>query len=114
MAARNPGRPRRTTHSQSYPRRRSRYLENPPRVPPDEASRLRPRLTSNSTNRRRVQMKNWKTTLLGILAGIAMVFGSAAQARSTDPAAPPITIGNLLPGIAVAVLGAVAKDHDVT
>lgn len=59
-------------------------------------------------------MKNWKTTLLGILAGVALTFGSAAQARANDPKAAPITIGNVLPGLAVAVLGALAKDSDVT
>ena len=58
--------------------------------------------------------KNWKTTLLGILAAVTMVFGSAVGNRTANPAAPPITAGNVLPAIFVAALGAVAKDHNVT
>lgn len=51
-------------------------------------------------------MKNWKTTLFGILTGAAYMF---LQAMS----------GGLKPkdaalGVGIAVLGTVAKDHNVT
>lgn len=55
-------------------------------------------------------MRNWKTTLLGILAAIAMTGGQAIQNRSQGGA--PLTLGNLIPAVAVAALGAAAKDHD--
>ena len=55
-------------------------------------------------------MKNWKTTLLGILTAIAMVFGSAGQSRLNGGS--PITAGSILPAIGVAVLGVVAKDAE--
>lgn len=57
-------------------------------------------------------MTNWKTTLLGILAGLAMFFGQTVQNRAAG--GPPITLGNVLPGLAVAALGAVAKDAQPT
>lgn len=58
--------------------------------------------------------KNWKTTAAGVLAGLLMLIGNAMNARATDPSAPPITAGSLAPAVAVAVLGALAKDHNVT
>lgn len=57
-------------------------------------------------------MKNWKTTLLGALAGLAMLFGNAVQSRQSGGA--PITIGNLLGPAMVTLLGLVSKDHNVT
>lgn len=54
--------------------------------------------------------KNWKTTLLGILAGVALTFAQATQAKQLNPNAPPVTMGTTLPGIAIAILGAVAGD----
>lgn len=57
-------------------------------------------------------MRNWKTTLIGVLGGLAMIVGQAAKARESG--GPPITLGNLAPGIALAILGAVSKDHDVS
>ena len=54
--------------------------------------------------------KSWKTTLLGLIAGIGMMAGQ----RLTDPTAPAFTAGNVLPGIAVMLMGAVAKDGDKT
>ena len=58
-------------------------------------------------------MKSWKTTLAGLLGGLILTFGPAAGARlSGDKEAPPITSQNYLPGLAVAVLGYLAKDHD--
>ena len=59
-------------------------------------------------------MKSWKTTLMGILAGLAVTVGSAMQNRSTDPNSAPVTAGNLIPGIAIAILGGLAKDYDKT
>ncbi len=60
-------------------------------------------------------MKNWKTTLAGVLGGLVITFGPAAGARlSGDKTAPPITAQNYLPGIALATIGLLAKDHDVT
>lgn len=60
-------------------------------------------------------MKSFKTTLAGLLGGLLITFGPAIGARlAGDKTAPPITSGNFLPGVAVAVLGALAKDHDVT
>lgn len=56
-------------------------------------------------------MKSWKTTFAGIAAGILMLFGSALNERATNPAAPPVTLGNLAPAAAVTVLGILAKDH---
>jgi hypothetical protein len=55
-------------------------------------------------------MKDWKTTLMGVLAGALMVTGGAMNNRANDPTAPPVTAGNILPAVAVAILGALAKD----
>ena len=59
-------------------------------------------------------MKSWKTTLLGILSGLAILIGGAIQQKQADPKAPPVTFGNIAPAIAVSLLGYFAKDHDVT
>lgn len=59
-------------------------------------------------------MKNWKTSLAGILGGLILTFGPALGARLSGLPAPPITSGNYLPGVALAVLGTVSKDKDVT
>lgn len=59
-------------------------------------------------------MKSWKTSLVGLLAGIAVFVGGAVQQRQSDPTAPPVTAGNLLPAIAIAALGVLAKDYDKT
>ena len=56
-------------------------------------------------------MKNWKTTLFGLLGGLFMLFGPRLQGN-TD--APPLTIGNIGAAAAIALLGAVSKDHNVT
>lgn len=58
-------------------------------------------------------MKNWKTTLVGLFGAIAMVVGGAANDRANG-GKNPLTAGNLIMPIAFAVLGAVAKDHNVT
>jgi hypothetical protein len=54
--------------------------------------------------------KNWKTTLLGLVAAVTLTFGTMAQNRAQNPGAAPITTGNVLPAIAIAALGAVARD----
>ncbi len=56
-------------------------------------------------------MKNWKTTLMGVLGGLFMLFGPRL---SGDQGAPAVTIGNIGAAAAIAVLGALAKDHDAT
>jgi hypothetical protein len=56
-------------------------------------------------------MKNWKTTLGGLLVGMAMLVGPRLQG---DKTAAPVTAGNVLPAVAVAILGALSKDHDAT
>lgn len=56
-------------------------------------------------------MKNWKTSLLGVLGGLAILFGPRLQG---DPNAPPITLGNIGQAAAITLLGIAAKDHDVT
>jgi hypothetical protein len=52
-----------------------------------------------------------KTTLLGLMAGLFLFFGAAAKDRATNPQAPPITLNNTLPALAVTILGALAQDH---
>lgn len=57
-----------------------------------------------------MKARNWKTTLLGILAGVLMLGHNIVQDRVNGGA--PITIGNTLPAVAVALLGIATKDHD--
>lgn len=58
---------------------------------------------------------NWKTTLAGIFGGFLLAFGPAVGARlSGDKTAPPITANSVLTGLAVAAVGVLSKDHDVT
>lgn len=57
-------------------------------------------------------MKNWKTTLAGIGFGLLSVAGHAVDARSSG--GPAVTLGNLGLSLGLAVIGAVAKDHNVT
>ena len=59
-------------------------------------------------------MKNWKTTLLGLLAGTMMMVGGAIKEKQANPNASPVTFGNLAPAIALAALGLASKDHDST
>lgn len=59
--------------------------------------------------------KNWKTTLTGIIGGLLLALGPMLGGRlSGDRNQPPITIGNVLTGIAVAAMGINSKDRDVT
>lgn len=55
---------------------------------------------------------NWKTSLLGLIAGLMVLIGSTLQAREVDPSTPPVTLGNILPAVAIAALGLSAKDAD--
>ena len=55
---------------------------------------------------------SWKTTLIGLFAGLLFMFGTTMQAREIDPSTPPITLGNTLPAIGIALIGALAKDAD--
>ncbi len=59
-------------------------------------------------------MKNWKSTLMGFLAGTAVLVGSAYQNKQLNPTAPPVTAGNLIPSLVLMAWGLVQKDHDVT
>lgn len=59
--------------------------------------------------------RNWKTTLAGVLGGIIIAVGPQVGARlQGDQAAPPITAQNLAVGLALAAIGAFAKDHDIS
>lgn len=59
--------------------------------------------------------KSWKTSFAGLLGGLLITFGPSVGARlQGDPAAPPITAENYVPGLAVAVIGLLSKDHDKT
>lgn len=57
-------------------------------------------------------MKNWKTTVMGWLAGALLLVGGAMENRAANPNAPAVTFHNLFAAAAVAALGSVAKDHD--
>jgi len=57
-------------------------------------------------------MKSWKTSLLGVVGGLLMLFGPARL--QGDKTAPPINLINVGQAAAVALLGVFAKDHDVT
>jgi hypothetical protein len=56
-------------------------------------------------------MKNWKTSLLGLLGGLFMLFGPRLAGDSTAPA---VTLHNVLGAAIVAAAGLAAKDHNVT
>lgn len=55
-------------------------------------------------------MKSWKTTLFGLVMGVAGLFASG-QVPSSPQAQK---IAGLVVAVAGAGLGATAKDHDVT
>lgn len=56
-------------------------------------------------------MKNWKTSLVGILGAVFMIIGPRLSGDTTQP---PITSGNTIPAIAIAALGILSKDHNVS
>jgi len=55
-------------------------------------------------------MKNWKTTLFGVLGGLFQLFGP----HLTGAPGPAFTIGNIGAAAAMILLGLVAKDSNVT
>jgi hypothetical protein len=60
-------------------------------------------------------VKNWKTTMAGIGAGLLMLLGPSATARlNGDTSAPPITMERVLTAAGLAAIGVLAKDADVT
>ena len=57
--------------------------------------------------------KSFKTTFAGVLGGLLIALGPNVGARlQGDAAAPPVTLQNILPALAVAALGILSKDHD--
>lgn len=58
-------------------------------------------------------VSSWKTSLGGILLGLAFMFGP--RISGTNPqSAPPVTIENLAKGAAAIWLGLSAKDNNKT
>lgn len=55
-------------------------------------------------------MKNWKTTLFGVLGGLATLFGPHLSGQP----GPAFTLGNVGSAAALILLGLVAKDANVT
>lgn len=59
--------------------------------------------------------RSWKTSLAGLFGGIILAIGPQVGARlQGDQTAPPITLNQLGPALALAAIGALAKDHDVS
>lgn len=56
-------------------------------------------------------MKNWKTTLFGLIGGLMTMFGPRLQG---DHTAPPINIAAIVQAVAIAAIGLAAKDSNVT
>ncbi len=56
-------------------------------------------------------MKNWKTSLFGLLGGLAVMFGPRLQG---DTGAPAITLEHVVQAAAILGIGLSAKDHNVT
>ena len=59
-------------------------------------------------------MKNWKTTLIGLIAGATQVTSVLTGANIHAGHFGGTDIFGLISGVGVAILGAYAKDHDVT
>lgn len=60
-------------------------------------------------------MKSWKTTAAGLLGGFLTIMGPTMSARlSGDKTMPPITTNQVAIGAALAALGYLSKDKDVT
>jgi len=51
-------------------------------------------------------MKNWKTTLAGVILAIVQVLLPMLAGGT------PMTLGTVLPAVSTAALGMLAKDHD--
>ncbi len=58
-------------------------------------------------------MKSWKTTLAGIVAGLAMLFGEANKALDDDPNTNP-SFEIIVLGLATMGIGVAARDNNVT
>lgn len=59
--------------------------------------------------------RSWKTSLAGLFGGIILAIGPQVGARlQGDQTAPPITLTQLAPALALAAIGALAKDYDVS
>jgi hypothetical protein len=56
-------------------------------------------------------MQNWKTSLVGALAGILLTVGGTLEERKHDPTTT-LSMQSVLQGAAVAVLGLLSRDHD--
>lgn len=56
-------------------------------------------------------MKNWKTTLIGVITGVYLLISPRLAGDKTQP---PITAGNVIPAALAIALGYYAKDKDVT
>jgi hypothetical protein len=55
-------------------------------------------------------MKNWKTTLFGVIGGLATLFGP----HLSGAPGPAVTTGNVVTAAALILLGLVSKDANVT
>ena len=58
-------------------------------------------------------MKSWKTTLAGLVAGLAILFGEANKALDDDPNTNP-SVELILVGLGAMGIGFSARDNDVT
>lgn len=58
-------------------------------------------------------MKSWRTTLLGILAGVAMLAAEVRDAIDTDPATV-FELDKVLTALGLMGLGVIARDDKVT
>lgn len=59
-------------------------------------------------------MKNWKTSLFGILAGIGLVSQTLSSGGFHVGHVGAGDVLGLIGGVCAAVVGVVAKDHNVT
>ena len=55
-------------------------------------------------------MNSWKTTVLGAIAGIALIFGELRDLTDTDPSTV-FEWANIVAGLGLLGFGAAAADH---
>lgn len=55
-------------------------------------------------------MKNWKTSLFGVIGGLATLFGPHLSGQP----GPALTTGNIITAVSLILLGLVSKDRNVT